>query len=152
MRHKLAMLANGECTPEALRVLVNIQDEVGEQVARSKSQHLSSIETADREEHLGEWLNDHGILGAWDYAPTFVDAGLDIDWLQRVSASVHAAEAANASESLQGAIGWLHYTIKTELLMKEIADASERISKLLVAAKQYSQMAPRTRTPTFTNF
>ena len=37
MRHKLAMLADGKFTPEALRVLVSIQDEVAEQVAKSKS-------------------------------------------------------------------------------------------------------------------
>jgi len=36
MRHKLAMLADGKFTPEALRVLVSIQDEVAEQVAKSK--------------------------------------------------------------------------------------------------------------------
>ncbi len=34
MRHKLAMLADGKFTPEALRVLVSIQDEVAEQVAQ----------------------------------------------------------------------------------------------------------------------
>lgn len=137
VRHKLAMLADGKFTPEALRVLVRIQDEVAEQVAKSKSQQLTSLETADREERLGEWLQDRGISGAWDYAPTFVDAGLDTDWLERISASV---DEVDASASLQGAVGWLNYTIKTELLMKEIADASERISKLLAGAKQYSQM------------
>ena len=37
MRHKLAMLADGKFSPEALRVLVSIQDEVAEQVAKSKT-------------------------------------------------------------------------------------------------------------------
>ena len=37
MRHKLAMLADGKFTPEALRVLVSIQDEVAEQVAKSRA-------------------------------------------------------------------------------------------------------------------
>ena len=37
MRHKLAMLADGKFSPEALRVLVSIQDEVAEQVAKSKN-------------------------------------------------------------------------------------------------------------------
>ena len=36
MRHKLAMLAEGKFTPEALRVLVSIQDEVAEQVAKTR--------------------------------------------------------------------------------------------------------------------
>ena len=104
MRHKLAMLADGKFSPEALRVLVSIQDEVAEQVAKSKSVELTALEASDREEQIGDWLEDHDIVGAWDYAPTFVDAGLDIDWLERVSASV---DEVDATASLQGAIGWL---------------------------------------------
>ncbi|MGX9790035.1 ATP-binding protein [Mycobacterium sp. MMS18-G62] len=137
MRHKLAMLADGKFSPEALRVLVSIQDEVAEQVAKSKHVELSALEASDREDQIGDWLEDHDIVGAWDYAPTFVDAGLDIDWLERVSALV---DEVDASASLQGAIGWLRYTIETELLMNQIAEASKRISALLAGAKQYSQM------------
>jgi signal transduction histidine kinase len=137
MRHKLAMLADGKFTPEALRVLVRIQDEVAEQVAKSKAQELTALEASDREDQIGEWLEDHDIIGAWDYAPTFVDAGLDTDWLERVSASV---DEVDASASLQGALGWLRYTIDTELLMNQIGEASKRISALLAGAKQYSQM------------
>jgi signal transduction histidine kinase len=137
MRHKLAMLADGKFTPDALRVLVSIQDEVAEQVAKSKAQELTALEASDREEQIGEWLEGHGIAGAWEYAPAYVDAGLDIDWLERVSASV---DEVDASASLQGALGWLRYTIETELLMNQIGEASKRISALLAGAKQYSQM------------
>jgi signal transduction histidine kinase len=137
MRHKLAMLADGKFSPEAFRVLVSIQEEVAEQVAKSKSVELNALETSDREDQIGDWLEDRNIIGAWEYAPTFVDAGLDIDWLERVSASV---DEVDATASLQVAIGWLHYTIETELLMNQIAEASKRISALLAGAKQYSQM------------
>ncbi|MDT5093833.1 MAG: hypothetical protein QOH60_3196 [Mycobacterium sp.] len=137
MRHKLGMLADGKFSPEALRVLISIQDEVAEQVAKSKAQELTALESSDREDQLGDWLEDHGISSAWDYAPTFVEAGLDIDWLERVSASV---DEVDATASLQGAIGWLKYTIDTEQRMSEIAEASKRISALLAGAKQYSQM------------
>ena len=137
MRHKLALLAEGKFTPEALRVVISIQDEVAEQVAKSKSVELTALESSDREEQIGDWLEDHGITGAWDYAPAFVDAGLDIDWLERVSASV---DEVDASALLQGALGWLKYTIETELLMNQIGEASKRISALLAGAKQYSQM------------
>lgn len=137
MRHKLAMVANAKFTPEALQVLVTIQDEVAEQVAKSKGQELTALEASDREDAIGDWLDDHGIASAWDYAPTFVEAGLDIDWLERVSASV---DDVDATASLQSAVGWLKYTIDTELRMNEIAEASKRISALLAGAKQYSQM------------
>src|ERR1700752_1474543 len=102
MRHKLSMLADGKFTPEALRVLVSIQDEVAEQVAKSKNIELSPLETSDREDEIGDWLEDHGIASGWDYAPTFVEAGLDIDWLQRVEASVGDVDC---SATLQSAIG-----------------------------------------------
>ena len=137
VRHKLAMLADGKFTPAALRVLVSIQDEVAEQVAKSKSQELTALETSDREDQIGDWLDDHEIIGAWDYAPTFVEAGLDVDWLERISASV---DEVDARRRLPGAIGWLKYTIDTEQRMNEIAEASKRISALLAGAKQYSQM------------
>lgn len=140
MRHKLSMLADGKFSPEALRALVKIQDEVAEQVAKSRHMDLTALETSDREDQMGDWLDDHGITGGWDYAPTFVEAGLDIDWLERISASVDDVMDGDCSASLQSALGWLKYTIDTELRMSEIAEASKRISALLAGAKQYSQM------------
>ncbi|MEZ0340043.1 ATP-binding protein [Mycobacterium sp. pV006] len=137
MRHKLAMLADGQFTPAALKVLVRVQDDVAEHVAKSRSQQLTAMETSDREDQIGDWLESHGIDAAWDYAPTFVEAGLDVDWLERVEASIADVDC---SATLPGAIGWLKYTIDNELLMNQIAEASKRISALLAGAKQYSQM------------
>ncbi len=56
------------------------------------------------------------------------------------SASQASIDDVDCSATLQSAIGWLKYTIDTELRMNEIADASKRISALLAGAKQYSQM------------
>lgn len=137
MRHKLSMLAEGKFSPEALRTLVRIQDDVADQVAKSRDVELTALEASDREDAIGDWLEDHDIVSAWDYAPTFVEAGLDTDWLERILASV---DEVDATASLQSAIGWLKYTIDNELQMNEIAEASKRISALLAGAKQYSQM------------
>ncbi len=137
MRHKLAMLADGQFTPDALRVLVRIQEEVAEQVAKTGAQELTAMEAADREDLVGDWLEGHGFANGWDYAPTFVEAGLDTDWLERVEASV---DAVDCSATLQSAIGWLKYTIDTELAVNRVAEATKRISALLADAKQYSQM------------
>ncbi|GAA2568711.1 ATP-binding protein [Mycolicibacterium diernhoferi] len=137
MRHKLAMLADGKFSPEGMCVLIRIQDDVAEQVAKNRDVELTALEASDREDAIGDWLEDHGIALAWDYAPTFVEAGLDTDWLEKVHASV---DEVDATASLQSAIGWLKYTIDNELRMNEIAEASKRISALLAGAKQYSQM------------
>ncbi len=136
MRSKLAMLADGTISAETLNALVRLQEAVAEQVAKSGSQHLSAIEAADREDAVGDWLEDHGIDGGWDIAPTFVEGGVDTDWLERISAATEEL----GSASLEQAIRWINYTIESELLMNQISEASKRISALVADAKQYSQM------------
>jgi signal transduction histidine kinase len=41
---------------------------------------------------------------------------------------------------LEPALRWLNYTVETELLMNEIEDSTTRVSTLVGAAKQYSQL------------
>ncbi|MBJ7352522.1 MAG: histidine kinase, partial [Rhodococcus sp.] len=132
MRQKLAMIAGGTLDRSSLSHLVGLQNEAVELVA--KAPKLTAMEASDREDELGEWFDDNGIDGGWDLAPTFVSAGLDVPWLDRVSATV------GDPAMLEGAIRWLNYTVETELLMNEISDSTTRISTLVGAAKQYSQM------------
>ncbi|MEU2255649.1 ATP-binding protein [Nocardia xishanensis] len=134
MRHKLAMMADGKFQPDALVTLVRLQEEAAAQVA--KAPELTPMEAADREDMLGEWLEEHEIGDAWALAPNFVQAGFDVDWLERVWGTLEGCP----NKVFEGAIRWLNYTIETELLMNEIADSTARISTLVGAAKQYSQM------------
>jgi signal transduction histidine kinase len=131
MRHKLAMIASGSLHAQTLPVLVGLQEEAVEQAA--KAPDLTPLETSDREDEVADWLDDHGLEGGWDIAPVFVQAGLDVDWLERV------AEVVDES-TLEGAVRWLNYTVETELLMNEIQDSVARVSTLVGAAKQYSQL------------
>jgi signal transduction histidine kinase len=137
MRGKLAMLADGSVSAKTMNALVHLQEAVAEQVAKSTAQHLTALETADREDAVGEWLEGHDIDGGWDIAPTLVEGGVDTDWLERIAAT---AEELDASASVQEAIRWISYTIESELLMNQISEASKRISALVADAKQYSRM------------
>ncbi len=85
------------------------------------------------EDALSDWFDDHGIERGYDLAPNFVASGLDIGWLDQLAATVDG-------EMLDGAVRWLNYSLETELLMNEIEDSTGRISTLVNAAKQYSQM------------
>ncbi|MFI5780961.1 ATP-binding protein [Nocardia sp. NPDC051570] len=134
MRHKLKMISHGKFSPAALESLVQLQEEAATQVA--KAPVLTPLEAADREDELGDWLSEHGIANGWDIAPTFVQAGLDIDWLEKIAATLEGCDGG----VFEGAIRWLNYTVETELLMNEITDSTTRISSLVDAAKQYSQM------------
>jgi len=131
MRHKLAMVADGCVEPNALRELVNLQDEAVKRVAEAPS--LTPLQTNDAEDALGDWLESHDIIGAWDIAPTLVAGGADPAWLEHVATTVGEA-------NLEPAVRWLTYTLDTELLMSEITDSVTRISHLVAAAKQYSQL------------
>ena len=131
MRHKLAVIASGPYDAAALETLIRLQETAVEHVAKAPA--LTALEASDREDQLGDWFDDHGIAGGWDLAATFVQAGVDIAWLDQLTSLVNG-------ETLEGAVRWLNYTLETELLMNEIEDATTRISTLVGAAKQYSQM------------
>jgi signal transduction histidine kinase len=131
MRNKLKMIAAGKFEPGRLEPLVELQQRAAERVA--KAPQLDPLETSDREDEVSDWLEDHGCRDAWQLAPVFVQAGLYSDWLDEVEATV-------GEDMLEPALRWLNYTVETELLMNEIDDSVTRVSNLVGAAKQYSQL------------
>jgi signal transduction histidine kinase len=131
MRTKLSKIAGGAWDRSQLETLIGIQERAAEQVA--KAPELSPLEASDREDALTDWFDEHGVGNGYVIAPTLVQSGLDIAWLDEVHGLV-------GDDMLEGAIGWLNYTLETELLMNEIEDSTNRISTLVTAAKQYSQM------------
>jgi signal transduction histidine kinase len=139
MRRKLAMLSEGKLDGEVLRSLTVLQEDFVSRIGSAGE--LSALERSDREEALGEWLDDHDVTQPWELAGAFVAAGLGADELERVAAAV-------APSFLEPALRWLAYTVETETLLVEIADSTGRISTLVDAAKQYSQMDRTPHQPT----
>lgn len=131
MRHKLALLARNEIDPALLERLIDVQETLVKQVAEAP--RLSAMQTADREDELTDWLDDNGVTEGWDLAAVFVPAGITPARLDEVRAAV-------GDGRLGTALRWLAYAVETETLMGEIEDATTRISTLVGAAKQYSQM------------
>jgi signal transduction histidine kinase len=131
MRHKLGMIAGGKWDRSMLQTLIRLQEEAAERVPKAAA--LSPLEASDQEDAITDWFDSHEVRDGWDMAPTFVAAGLDVAWLDRVEATVDPG-------CLEAALRWLNYTIDTELLMNEIEDSTTRISTLVGAAKQYSQL------------
>lgn len=134
MRHRRAQLPEATLPPEAMASLVELQDRVAE--VAGKPSDLTSVQKADLEEALGDWLDRHKVADAWQHAATFAEAGLDVDWMERIS----AAPCCNTPASLTPVIRWLACTAETELLLTEITDATTRISTLVDQAKQFTQL------------
>lgn len=139
MRHKLAMLAGGALDGEVLLALTELQEEFLGRVGTARD--LPALERMDREEELGDWLADHDVDRPWELATVFLAAGLGPADLERVTGAV-------APTSLEAALRWLGYAVETETLLLEVADSTQRISALVDAAKQYSQMDRTPHRPT----
>ncbi len=131
MRRKLALIAEGKIDPEQLRTLTGLQERFVETVHTAPK--LTAVQTGDLEDELADWLDDHQVSGGWELAPVFVAGGLRMPDLAQVASLIDPV-------SLEGALRWLAYTVETENLLREITDATARISALVGAAKQYSQL------------
>jgi signal transduction histidine kinase len=148
MRGKLAAITAAGFDGAFVRAMVRLQEDAVERA--SKARQLSPMETADAEDEVTDWLDAHDVRGSWDLAPLFVQAGLDSQWLDQVALAIgdHPAHpdsgaadgGAQGGSGLESAIRWLGYTVETEVLMTEITDSVTRISALVGAARQYSQL------------
>jgi signal transduction histidine kinase len=139
MRHKLALIADGRIDGRVLRALTELQETFVARVADAPD--LSALERADREDDLGDWLDGHGLAGAWELAAVFVPAGLGPEDLEKVVGTVDA-------DVLEPALRWLAYTVETESLLVEVRESTARISALVDAARQYSQLDRTPHQPT----
>lgn len=130
-RRKLAMLAHDQIDPRMLTLLVGVQEEAVQRIAAAPK--LGALAEAEREDELTDWLEDHGVAGAWELAPIFTGAGTTTDFLDRLAESA-------PPELLEGSVRWLAYTLESELLLAEITESAARISGLVGAARQYSHL------------
>jgi signal transduction histidine kinase len=88
---------------------------------------------ADREEIVGEWIEDRGIELAWQLAPELASFGADRGWLARLEAVV-------GGESLNPALRWVSSALGSATLLSELSEATSRIAHLVDDVKTYSQM------------
>jgi signal transduction histidine kinase len=133
---ELAGIAAGLQDGAVLAALLRLQSQTARRATRAPE--LTALQASDREDEIADWLADHGVSDSWDLAPSFVQAGLDTDWLTRAAEAV--GDAAGQETDLSAVLRWLSDTAETELLMTEITDAVTRISALVGAARQYSQL------------
>ncbi len=104
---------------------------LGEQVAQAKN--LSTVERSAREDEVADWLEERGVDDAFDLAETFVEAGLDIEALERI--------AERLDESARSTVfRWVETSVSADLMLREIAASAERIAGIVQSVKRYSHM------------
>jgi signal transduction histidine kinase len=88
---------------------------------------------ADREDQLGEWLEDHRVPDAWEAGATLAEAGASAEQLEALARIV-------PDDAVPEALAWVASTVAARHLAGEVAEAVRRISALVDDARQYSQM------------
>jgi signal transduction histidine kinase len=94
---------------------------------------LNPLVQSEREDEMSDWLEDRDVQGSWKLAGSFVEAGLDINWL--VHMSQHLPQ-----EALGNILSWLELAISARKLLQEIQQGSARLSDLVKVIKRYSYM------------
>jgi signal transduction histidine kinase len=95
---------------------------------------LSSLETADREDELGDALASLGTPNPWELAATFAASGIEPDYLQEI--------AAVAGPLTVPVVRWIASTLAANQLAAELADSTKRMSDLVIAIKRYAYARP----------
>ncbi len=130
MQTALLKLA-AQLSPAQLERVIELQ---GEAATKAKNPPtLDSLEQSEREDELSSWLDDHEVAEGWKVAATFVGAGLDSDWLDRLAQEL-------AGETLDNALNWLAATLTASDLLNQLEQSNERISILVKSVKEYSYM------------
>jgi signal transduction histidine kinase len=93
---------------------------------------LDTLDAADAEDEVLAQLEDLGVPEAWRFAEPLAAAGVDRDWLGRLSAVAGPATPA--------AVEWVAATLTARGLAGELQESTRRISGLVGAVKSYAYM------------
>ena len=91
---------------------------------------MDSLQQSDREEELGNWMDEHGVKNGWNVAPTLVSSGIamgDLECLQAVF----------PGDAIQEPIEWLEATASSMQQVALVEDSVSRVHDLAKAAKTY---------------
>ena len=91
----------------------------------------NSMEQADAEDAMTEWLEEAGVEDAWKLAPPLVGMGLTKEKLECLRTNVRP-------EALAGALEWLEALAGSVQQLETIEEGITRVTELVLAVKHYS--------------
>ena len=110
-----------ECEETALRTIDSVD-----------SESLSSMERADREQALEDWMESHGVIEPWKLAPSLADAKIDVPKLAEIERAV--------GEALNPVLVRINYSFVVSRMIGEVEHGAARIFELVQAVKEYTYM------------
>ena len=104
-----------------------------ESKAGKNDTRLSALQKMEKEDSLRDWLERHARNLPSDIAETFIDAGFFEDELETI-------RSRSDENAFPGLLCWLQNLISCQALVKDLGEASSRISTLVGAIKSHVQM------------
>jgi signal transduction histidine kinase len=124
----LGRLAQEQITADQFVALDDLRREAAPRPAT-----LDALTVADNEEILSDWLTAHGVDEPWVIAPALAAAGMDVVWCEKVSTVL-------GEGPLGPALEWVASSVSMTALLAEVKDATHRVSDLVAAVREYSQL------------
>ncbi len=94
---------------------------------------ITPLQRMQKEDDLNEWLSEKDINDRNEKAETFTEAGFSIVDFELIYKNV-------GNEAFQSILNWLENLVSSELIIKDLYDASGRISMLVGAIKSHVHM------------
>ena len=118
-------------SPELIR---NIREmaENKENCSSTKTK-ITPLQRIQNEDELNDWLNEKEINNSNEIAETLAETGISPDDLEKIVTDV-------PKDALQNIIDWLENLLSSELIIKDLDNASDRITLLVGAIKSHVRM------------
>ena len=110
--------------------LIALVGEVLKNPSAGKQYH--SIEQSDSEDGLTAWLREGGVTDAWQIAPVFVGAGLEMSALVSLREDL-------PKNAFGDAVRWIALRMRLETLLDDAEQSTERIASLVEAVRSIAR-------------
>lgn len=126
--------------PPQCSLLKDVREQAYQSAKTGEPDTLTAMQRADREDELADWLDAHNVQNGYQLAPTFVSAGLDIEWLEHMASEM-------SPEALDLGLRWFESSLRADGLTAQIERSAQGISALVGSVKAYSRLdeAPQQR-------
>lgn len=94
---------------------------------------LSPMQRIEKEDEINDWLDEKGLTGNIIPSETFVEAGFSDDDLEKIRAEA-------GSEAFADILLWVENLLSSRRVIKDLEEASSRISNLVGAIKGHVHM------------
>lgn len=124
------LLLNKKVAPEIIR---EIRQLIETKKTENKKKKLTPLQRIEKEDEIFDWLEKNGIVKDRQAAETLAESGFTIDELEKIRSTT-------GTDSFSDLLPWLENVLSSQRIIKDLDDASCRISTLVGAIKSHVHM------------